>query len=364
MSSKVSNRLAQLRKERGIGASELARRVNASRQTIHAVEAGDYVPNTELGLLLARELGVAVGDIFALPVSSETKPRPLKAEMLSASAVEKFQPVRVCKIGPRWMSVPVSARPYYLPDADGVASSSGIAMHHSADGARLLIAGCDPAMSLLSAMVEQVCGTEVLTAASSSRQALAWLKQGKVHVAGSHLEDESTGEFNLPFIAKQFGRQKLVVLTFARWEEGLVVAPGNPKRIRAIEDLAHKGVRFINREAGSGSRSLLDRLISNAGMDTSRVKGYDTEARGHLAAAYAVLSGMADCCLATSSAARAFALDFIPLHSERYDLILRPETLDLPAAKGFLDVLQRSALRRKLETVAGYDTAQTGVRLV
>ena len=111
---------------------------------------------------------------------------------------------------------------------------------------------------------------------------------------------------------------------------------------------------------GSGSRALLDRLTSGAGIDSSKVQGYDRVARGHLAAAYAVVSGDADVCLATRSAAQTFGLDFIPLHSERYDLVLRKKTAGLPTIQTFLDVLQRAALRRKLEVLAGYDTTQTG----
>jgi len=95
-------------------------------------------------------------------------------------------------------------------------------------------------------------------------------------------------------------------------------------------------------------------------MDTDRIQGYERVAHGHLAAAYCVVSREADVCLATRSAAKTFGLDFTPLHSERYDLVIRKRTADLPAVKAFLDVLQRSTLRRKLEVLAGYDTSETG----
>jgi molybdate-binding protein len=177
------------------------------------------------------------------------------------------------------------------------------------------------------------------------------------------LEDPKTGEFNLPFIRQTFPDEALLVVTFARWEEGLVVAPGNPKAIRKMKDLARKNVRFINREPGSGSRALLDQRLEQSGVGVHQVEGYDRIAYGHLAAAYCVLSSEADVCLATRSAAQAFGLDFIPLHSERYDLVMRRRTAELPAAKAFLDVLQRAALRRKLEILAGYDTSETGTVL-
>jgi molybdate-binding protein len=96
-------------------------------------------------------------------------------------------------------------------------------------------------------------------------------------------------------------------------------------------------------------------------MDATKIQGYNRVAFGHLAAAYYVVSGDADACLATRSAAQTFGLDFAPLHSERYDLVMRKKTADLPAVKSFLDVLQRATLRRKLEVLAGYDTSQTGM---
>jgi putative molybdopterin biosynthesis protein len=209
-------------------------------------------------------------------------------------------------------------------------------------------------------MVEKISGVEIVSAAASSKLALAWLKEGKVHIAGSHLQDPKTGEFNLPYIRKEFPDQDFTVVTFARWEEGLVIASGNPKSVRGVEDLARKNVRFVNREPGSGSRALLDELLEKTGLDARKVEGYDRIALGHLAAAYCIVSRDADVCLATRSAAQTFGLDFIPLNSERYDLVMRKRTADLPAVKAFLDVLQRATLRRKLEVLAGYDTSETG----
>ena len=108
-----------------MGASDLAHRVNVSRQTIYAIEAGTYVPNTEVALNLARELEVTVDDLFSLQTGSQTSPESLAAEVLSAAAPAKGQPVRICQIGSRWVSVPVSASPYYMPEADGVITRTG-----------------------------------------------------------------------------------------------------------------------------------------------------------------------------------------------------------------------------------------------
>lgn len=365
----VENRLAELRKSRGLGASDLARRVSVSRQTIYAIEAGTYVPNTEVALHLARELEVTVDELFTLQTGTQTAPESLAADVLSSSPAMQGQPVRVCQVGSRWVSVPVSASPCYMPEADGViqrlgrsSSRAGLVVFSKEEAAqkRIVLAGCDPATSLLSHMVEKIGGVEIVCAAASSKLALTWLKEGKVHIAGSHLEDPKTGEFNMPYIRQEFPGEEMSVVTFARWEEGLVTAPGNPKEVRKVDDLCKHSVRFVNRESGSGSRALLDQLLKQACLDSTRIKGYERVAFGHLAAAYCVATGGADACLATRSAAQAFGLDFAPLRSERYDLVMHKRTIDLPAVKAFLDVLQRETLRRKLEVLAGYDTSQTG----
>src|SRR5215467_11958589 len=116
----VKNQLAETRRSRGIGASELARRINVSRQTIYAIEAGTYVPNTEVALHLAQELQVTVDELFSLGADIQKAPETLAAEVLSGAPPEKGQPVRISQVGSRWISVPVSATPYYMPEADGI----------------------------------------------------------------------------------------------------------------------------------------------------------------------------------------------------------------------------------------------------
>lgn len=366
---RVVSQLAQVRKSRGVGASELARRVGISRQTIYAIEAGTYVPNTEVTLRLARALEVQVEELFRLQDDTASAPELISVEVLSATSTPKGQAVRLCQIGERMVGVPVSASPYFLPEADGVIATpvppgaqAELAVFSADEPAhkRVVLAGCDPATNLLSRMVEKISGVEVISAPASSKLALRWLQEGKAHIAGSHLQDSESGEFNLPFLRREYPGEDLTVVTFASWEEGWVVAPGNPKTLHSVADLARPEVRFVNREEGSGSRALLDRLLTEAGVPTAKVNGYSRVAYGHLAAAYYVLSDEADCCLATRSAARTFGLDFLPLHTERYDLVIRRETLEMPAIQSFLDVLQRAALRRKLEVLAGYDTTHTG----
>lgn len=372
MSRRIQNRLATIRKSRGAAAADLARRVGVSRQTIYAIEAGTYVPNTEVTLKLARELRVTVEEIFALAPEAGRSAAPLATRVLSARAPAKGQPARLCRAGEQWISVPVSASPCYLPEADGVIArvgkTGGKAAIAGLSGGesfrkRLIVAGCDPATGLLAEMVEKIAGVEIVPAGASSKLALSWLKEGLAHIAGSHLEDPRTGEFNLPYLRRDFPDDDFAVITFACWEEGFVTARGNPKGVSRAEHLARGNVRFINRELGSGSRALADRILKEADVPASRVRGYRRQADGHLAAAYAVAGGAADCCIATRSAAQVFGLDFTPLRSERYDLVMRRQTLELPAVQALLDVLQRADLRRKLEVLAGYDTRQTGTVL-
>lgn len=365
----VESRLSSIRQSRGIGAADLAKRVGVSRQTIYAIESGSYVPNTTVALRLARELEVFFEDLFSLGEAALPADETVRATLLSSSDQETDRRVRLARLKDRWVATSVERVPYYLPDADAIVTrsakgSSDASVHligaTESLSKRLIIAGCDPAIGLLARMRERLSGVEIVTVPASSRRAIEWLKRGLVHIAGSHLEDPHTGEFNLPFLRRLMPCEDLAVVTFARWEEGFVVARGNPLGIRQAGDLVQSKVRLINREAGSGSRALLESLLQKAGVPLRKVRGYDQVAIGHLDAALAVASGAADCCVATPSAARAFGLDFIPLHGERFDFAVRREFLDLPAVRSILDVLQRATLQRKLESLAGYDISETG----
>jgi molybdate-binding protein/DNA-binding XRE family transcriptional regulator len=368
--ARIQNNLAAIRKARGIGAAELAKKVNVTRQTIYAIEAGNYVPNTEVTLQLARVLEVSVEELFSLPAERKDESASVTAEYLGQQMPASGQAVRVCRVGTKWVSVPVDARPYHLPEADAIVAGSPsrnqkpkLVLFSEEETLRnkIILAGCDPATSLLTRMVERLAGIEIVHAPASSQLALDWLKDGKVHIAGSHLQDPETSEFNLPIIRRQFVNKDMAVVTFARWEEGFVVAPGNPKNIHGAEDLQRKNVTLMNRETGSGSRALLDSLLAKVPMTARDIRGYDRTAFGHLSAAHAVLSGEADCCIATRSAAQTFGLDFVPLRSEQYDFVLPRETFRLAAVEALFDALQRASLRRKLESLAGYDTTHTGV---
>lgn len=362
-------RLHEIRNARGVSAADLARRVGVSRQTIYSIEDGIFVPNTMVSLQLARALDVTVEELFSIP--DDPPGASIRASLLSTDqAASDGQLVRLCRINEKLIAVPVSPMPAYLPPADGLIESQtrqSVSITRSANlpehGKRLLLAGCDPALSLLGESLH-ASGIDIVMVPSASRRALQWLKQGKVHAAGSHLLDHATGDYNLPIIRRLLPDASIRVVTFAEWEQGLVLRRGNPKSIRFLSDLVRKDVTLINREKGAGSRDLLDTGLHRLGISAKRVKGYNSIAQGHLAAAFAVASGAADCCIAPRSAARCFGLHFIPLAVERFDLSFTRTSLELPAAKAVLDLLNRSHLRQKLQSIAGYDTAHTGQILV
>jgi putative molybdopterin biosynthesis protein len=352
------NRLAGMRKARGVSAVELAAQVGVTRQAIYAIEAGTYMPNTAVALRLARVLDKSVEDLFVL---EEEKSPPANVQSFEplddAFSFEPGEPIQICRVGRRAIGIAPPVFPAWLPLADGIVSGAIVdgAGHASMagdpdDANRLLIAGCDPALSLLARHARET-GIDVILASGNSARSLEWLRAGKIDIAGSHLND--------PIEGRAFS-----VVTFALWEEGFVVRRGNPKAVRSVADLANPRVRFVNREEGSGSRKLFDSLMEAAGMTTAKVKGSDTSVPGHLAAAWAVASGAADCCIAAGSAARRFGLDFVPLATERFELVLHKRDLTRKGIQGVLEVLNRARFRRQLETIAGYDVSRAGETIV
>jgi len=368
----IANHLTAHRQKRGFSAAELARRVGISRPTIYAIESGSYVPNTAVALRLARTLEVGVEDLFALPSDAPAPPPPTERVTLlpQPDTPRAGDPMQLCRVDRRLVASSPSPVPWYLPTADAVllggkAATATVQLFHGEyDLAnRILVAGCDPGISVLARHVLRA-GVELVVAQRNSSQALALLKQGVVHVAGTHLRDQASGESNLPAIHRLFARKSVAVVSLAVWEEGLVLAAGNPRSVRSVADLARRDVRIVNREAGAGSRLLLDAELGRAGLAARQVLGYDRLAAGHLPAAWQVRTGDADCCIATRAASRVFGLDFIPLATERYDLALRLQHLDHAPVAALLDTLNRASFRRELEGLGGYDASAAGRRLL
>lgn len=345
----IVNSLEALREKRGLSAAALAALVGVSRQTIYAIEAGTYVPNTVTSLQLARALGVSVEDLFSLPATANET----RVEAVTPLSAVPGQPVQLCRIDERLVATAPSAFPWFLPPSDAIMTSKTRARiaDPSVDFSnRLLIAGCDPAISVLARHM-QSSGVELILAHRNSTQALALLKSGSVHVAGTHLQ------------ANTFPKDS-AVFSYAVWEEGIVTANGNPKGVRGVEDFSRKDIKIVNREAGAGSRILLDAQLKRLTISPDQADGYQTIVSGHLAAASEVRTGTADCCIATRAAARAFGLDFIPLLTERYDFAIQRRHLDLPAIQTLLNTLNRAGFRRELDYAGGYDTRASGQRIM
>lgn len=351
----VLSRLAEARRRRALSAADLAGQAGVSRQTVYAMEAGNYIPNTAVALRLARVLETSVEELFRLD-ATPAAPRPAHAEIVEVGERFAGEPLELCRVDGRLIAVPATPAPWQLAPADAVLADPARGTVHpfgeENTAARLLIAGCDPAVSVLRRHLERA-GVGLVTAPVNSSVAMDLLHRRMAHIAGTHLKAGAAPP-----------ARGLAVFRFAAWEQGLCVARRNPKKIRSVEDLTREGVRLANREKGSGARQLLDARLREARIAMRRVGGYrDRPAAGHLSAAWRVHSGAADCCIATRSSARAFGLDFIPLTTEHYDLVLRQEHLALSAVERLLDTLTHSALRRELEGQCAYDTRETGRRV-
>lgn len=370
----VHTNLAELRTKRGLGASQLASQVGISRQTVYAIEAGTYVPNTVVSLKLARALETTVEEIFQIDPEDQAPDEIEEATVLGDSAsMAPGLPLRLCSVEGHLVAVAPESGGWCLPPADAVLLESPRAGKHTAKirilgdkwkkSPRILLAGCDPSVSFLAQSL-QTQGCELVVAYENSSRSLEFLHEGWVHVAGTHMVDKATGKTDLLPITKMFGRNAVAVISYAIWEEGLVTAQGNPKHIVGIADLARKDVRFTNREPGAGCRRLLDDLMLEQGISGKQVKGYENVTSGHLPAARLVRSGTVDCCISTQAVARALALDFIPLAQKPYHLVIRRSQLTYPPIQTLLEVLGRASFRREVEAYTGYSMRTAGDRLV
>ena len=194
-----------------------------------------------------------------------------------------------------------------------------------------------------------------------SAAALEALKRQEVHVAGLHVVDAKSGESNLPYLRRHLKGGDFTVVTFAEWQQGLMVPRGNPKRIREVADLARKEVAAVNRETGAGARLLLDQRLAASGMKADQVRGYGRIARSHLEVARLIADGWVDVGVGVQAVARLMDLDFIPLQEERYDLVMPSRYLTThPGLSILLNTIVSLPFRTEVEALGGYDTRDTG----
>jgi putative molybdopterin biosynthesis protein len=193
---------------------------------------------------------------------------------------------------------------------------------------------------------------------------LSALKRGECHLAGTHLIDEETGEYNRAWIARLFPEGDVALVHLARRQQGLILPKGNPLGLQGLPDLAGGKVLFLNRQRGSGTRQLLDYQLRRLAIPPEQIQGYPREAYTHLAVAAAVAAGGADAGLGILAAAKALGLDFVPVGEESYDLAMRRATLDHPGMKELLAVIASPVFRAAATALGGYDLRVSGIQLL
>jgi putative molybdopterin biosynthesis protein len=186
------------------------------------------------------------------------------------------------------------------------------------------------------------------------------LSKGYCHLAGSHLLDTETGQYNVSYVRKHLNGMRIKLVRLVDRDQGLIVAQGNPLGIKDFTGLPGGRVRFINRQAGSGTRVLLDYRLKQLGIDPSGINGYENEEYTHMSVAIAVASGAADAGLGILAAARALGLDFIPVVTEQYELVIPEKFFGLPAMRSLMDIIGSREFSRRVEALGGYSTARTG----
>lgn len=356
-------RLKTIRQSKGWSQTRLAERVGVKRQAIYDMESGKYVPNTALALGLARELDCRIEDLFYEKSANSVQP---------VTVIEAFDRknsrIEVAKIRGQLVGYPLGGTRAFdqgFRPADGLLTADGkkvqlLYPEESIDQSIVLL-GCDPAFSILSAHVLRYSPTVRMHCRfNSSRNAMLGLAAGHAHIAGTHLHNRQAGEANVLFARTLLGGMKAKVIAFSLMEEGLMVAPGNPHGIRDVRDLAAGGVKFINREPGAALRTLLDDYLDRSGTSRKEIVGYENEVRSHLEGAQMVAFGSVDTALGFRAVADACRLDFVPIQSVRCDLVVPEDMIGHPSMKVLLDTLQSGRFRKELGALPGYDSSRTG----
>nr|MBF0222176.1 molybdopterin biosynthesis protein [Desulfobulbaceae bacterium] len=313
------------------------------------------------------------------PVQPKTEAvlsRPISSKL----GVEEFVRVKLGLVGDKQMVTPISRGAgvvMSLVRADGIltvpAGSEGIGAGERVEvellrqpediiNTLVFIGSHDNILDVLANILHAAMPVTFLSSAHvGSLGGIMAIKRGDAHIAGTHLLDEDTGEYNIPFIQKYLPDLHLQLINLAYREQGLLVPRGNPKNISGISDLARNDIVFINRQRGAGTRILTDLNLKKAKISPESVQGYDREEYTHMNIASAVASGQVDTGMAIRAAAQALSLDFIPVAKERYDLII-PEHLgkDPKIVQLFNVINHNQEFRRVVEGLGGYDLQDCG----
>jgi putative molybdopterin biosynthesis protein len=341
------------------------------------------VPGYPVSAVLALELFIKplILGLLGLPSPPlQTITTTLSRNVTSPMGVDEFVRVKIGKVGDKLVSTPVArgaALTTSLVRADGIMviprGKEGIMRGTKVKthllkpldeilGTVVAIGSHDLTLDIIATMLRKKHPDMTLSSANQgSLGGLFALKRHEAHIAGTHLLDEETGEYNISYVQKYVKDRDICLITLVYRMQGLMVQPGNPKCIKSIKDLERSDVRFINRQRGAGTRVLLDYHLKLEGIAPGKVQGYDHEGYTHTQVAAAVKSGAADVGLGVLSAARALGLDFIPWREERYDLAIPGESLDHPGVNAILKLIKEDDFKERVEALGGYDTRDTGV---
>ncbi|MFA5354370.1 MAG: molybdopterin biosynthesis protein [Thermodesulfovibrionales bacterium] len=323
--------------------------------------------------LIARLLGVSSDE-------KETLSAMISRQISSPMGVDEFVRVKVGVVGNRHVATPVGRGAGLLMSlvrADGImrvpAGSEGFNAGVEAEiellrkrseirNTVVCIGSHDNALDILATALKKKHPELSLSSAHvGSMGGLMALKRREAHMAGTHLLDEQTGEYNVPYIKRLLHDQGITLINLVYREQGFLVKRGNPKAIRGFEDLIRDEVMFINRQSGSGTRLLLDKHLREIGINPYMIKGYERDEYTHMAVASAVLTGLADTGLAIYSSAQALGLDFIPVAKERYDLAIPSDLLHTEMMQALLSIIREDRdFRTAVESLGGYDTTDMG----
>jgi putative molybdopterin biosynthesis protein len=304
----------------------------------------------------------------------------LSRQVASSLGQEEFLRVKLGRVGANLIATPVGRGAGVLMSlvrADGIvripAMSEGFGAGTEVDVEMLrdkkeientvvCIGSHDNALDLLANILKKNHpGYSLSSAHVGSMGGLIALKKGEAHMAGTHLLDEETGEYNIPYIRRILGERKIVLMNLVYRQQGLMVPKGNPKGIRGFRDLTRGDVVFINRQSGAGTRLLTDKYLKEMGIAPKDVRGYEREEYTHMGVASAVLTGIADTGMGILASAQALDLDFIPLAKERYDLAFPAEFVEMPTVSAVLRVIREDGeFRTSVEALGGYDVSDMG----
>ena len=203
-------------------------------------------------------------------------------------------------------------------------------------------------------------GINISSSHVGSMGGLMAIRNNACHLAGAHLLDPEDGSYNVSYIKKYLPNIQVRLVNLVMRQQGFIVPRGNPNRIGSATDLKDRQLRFINRQAGSGTRILFDYKLREAGLTPADIIGYDNDEYTHMSVAVAVLSGRADAGLGIMAAARALDLDFVPIVTESYDLVIPDRFFDTPNVQILLETISSDEFKERIVALGGYGVDKTG----